>query len=92
MSDDELRRDGKMLIRVVSERTQLLPSSVLDSEDLVARCPLHPDLNSRALHVTPARALWYCFECQGGGDVIAFVQAVEGCTYREALDYLRARS
>ena len=36
-------------------------------------CPFH-DEKSPSFHVTPARNVFYCFGCQKGGDVIAFLQ------------------
>lgn len=54
-------------------------------EQMRGRCPIH-DGGERALVITPAKGLWYCFapECQVGGDVIELVAKVKQVTARNA--------
>ena len=54
-------------------------------------CPFH-DERTPSFQVTPARGLFYCFGCGKGGDVIGFLQEIEGCTFVEAVERLAARS
>lgn len=48
-------------------------------------CPLH-DSGSRALVLTPAENVWYCFapQCHAGGGVIELVMKVRGLGDRDA--------
>ncbi|MEN6548455.1 MAG: AAA family ATPase [Armatimonadia bacterium] len=48
-----------------------------------ALCPLHAEGNG-SLTVW-ANGGWHCFGCHKGGDAFAFVQAVENCSFTEAL-------
>lgn len=59
-------------------------------DDLVCRCPLpgHED-RTASFHVTPSTKLWHCFGCGRGGDVIEFVMAHSGVSFREAVAQLQ---
>lgn len=37
-------------------------------------CPLHPSKSGRSFTVNLRTGLWYCFSCEVGGDIIAFVR------------------
>ena len=50
-------------------------------------CPFH-DEKSPSFHVTPARSVFYCFGCQEGGDVIGFLQKIEGLGFADAVERL----
>jgi DNA primase len=52
---------------------------------LVGRCPFHRDQGQPNLHVYPFSASWYCYRCAMGGDVIRFVERLEGIGFREAV-------
>lgn len=47
------------------------------------RCPIHTDKHP-SLIIYPEQQSWYCFGCNRGGDVIAFIQAVEKVDFRGA--------
>ena len=47
-------------------------------------CPFHDD-NSPSFAVYPHTNSFYCFGCAKSGDVITFVQEMEGCSFREAV-------
>jgi DNA primase len=53
-------------------------------------CPFH-DEKTPSFHVTPERGFFHCFGCQEGGDVITFVQKVEGVGFAEAVERLADR-
>ncbi len=53
-------------------------------------CPFH-DEKSPSFHVTPSRGFYHCFGCEEGGDVITFVQKVEGVGFTEAVERLAGR-
>lgn len=72
-------------------------SSVVQSENIElrqrgrlfwARCPFHQE-RTPSFSVDPERQRWRCFgACNGGGDVISFIQKLKGLTFPGALSYL----
>ena len=50
-------------------------------------CPFH-DEKSPSFHVTPSRNVFYCFGCGEGGDVIGFLQKIEGLGFSGAVERL----
>jgi DNA primase len=53
-----------------------------------ACCPFH-DERTPSFVVTPARGTWHCFgACGEGGDVIRFLEKLDGLTFREAVEEL----
>jgi DNA primase len=55
--------------------------------DLVGLCPFHSE-KTPSFHVHPDRGFFKCFGCGTGGDVITFVQKVEGVGFGEAVRIL----
>lgn len=55
---------------------------------LIGRCPFHADAGRPNLHVYPETESFYCFRCGVGGDVITFVEMIEGIDFREAVTRL----
>ncbi len=54
-------------------------------------CPFH-DERTPSFQVTPTRGLYYCFGCGKGGDVIGFLQEIEGLSFVDAVERLAARA
>ena len=52
-----------------------------------ALCPFHNE-KSPSFMVSEERQMWHCFGCGKGGDVLSFVQEMEGLGFREALKLL----
>ena len=50
-------------------------------------CP-SGDGGARAFVITPAKGVWYSFGLQQGGDVLALVELVNGCSTKEAAQFL----
>ena len=53
-------------------------------------CPFH-DEKSPSFTVRESAGTFHCFGCGEGGDVVAFVQKVDGLTFVEAVERLAAR-
>ena len=50
-------------------------------------CPFH-DEKTPSFNVNPARGSFHCFGCQEGGDVISFLQKIDGLTFVESVERL----
>ncbi|HEX5495746.1 MAG TPA: DNA primase [Mycobacteriales bacterium] len=86
--DIALVRERSPVEEVVGEQVALRNAGGGSMKGL---CPFH-DERSPSFHVTPARGLWYCFGCGEGGDVIRFVEKVDGVGFTEAVERLAARA
>lgn len=53
-------------------------------------CPFH-DERTPSFHVRPQVGRWHCFGCNEGGDVISFVQKIDGLGFTETVEYLAER-
>ena len=53
-------------------------------DQLMAECPFHPD-KTPSLSIAPSKGLWHCFGCETSGDVIGFVEKMEGVGFQPAL-------
>jgi len=54
---------------------------------LRGKCP-SGEGGERAFVVTPSKGVWYSFAEEKGGDVLALVQLVNGCSAKEAAQFL----
>jgi DNA primase len=68
---------------VVNEYTALKKAGVYWR----AHCPFHSE-KTPSFTVSPHKEIYYCFGCNSGGDVIAFIAKAEQCTPLEAARYL----
>lgn len=85
--DVEAVRERVRIEDVVGQHVALRPAGVGSLKGL---CPFH-DEKSPSFHVRPQVGRYHCFGCGEGGDVIAFVQKVDGLGFTEAVEYLAAR-
>jgi hypothetical protein len=83
----EAIRQGNRIEDVAGEHTQLRRSG----SQLTGRCPIHSERTS-SFYVHPGKQVFRCHGCLAGGDVFAFVRAVNGCTFPEALKILANRA
>jgi hypothetical protein len=52
-------------------------------------CPFHPDTRPNSFFVNLSTGGYVCFSCGAkGGDMLAFLMARDGSTFREALEYI----
>jgi len=85
--DVDAVRDRTRIEEVVGQHVTLRPAGVGSMKGL---CPFH-DERTPSFHVRPQVGRWHCFGCGEGGDVISFVQKVDGLGFTEAVEYLAGR-
>lgn len=85
MTRDEIEeiRANNRIEQILERYLELKPGG----RCLFARCPFHQD-RSPSLAVFPLTQTWWCFGCGIGGDVLTFLQRIEGLTFREAVQRL----
>lgn len=75
-----LIREQANIVDIVSAYVRLQPSG----KSYRALCPFHQE-KTPSFYVSPDKGFWHCFGCGLGGDVIDFVQRIEGLTFPEAI-------
>ncbi|WP_029287982.1 DNA primase [Cellulomonas sp. HZM] len=85
--DVEAVRERARIEEIVGAHVTLKPAGVGSLKGL---CPFH-DERSPSFHVRPHVGRYHCFGCGEGGDVISFVQKVDGLGFTEAVEYLAGR-
>ncbi|MGI8994881.1 MAG: DNA primase, partial [Nocardioidaceae bacterium] len=90
-----IREDDIALVRERSRIDEVVSAHVTlrnaGGGSLKGLCPFHEE-KSPSFNVNPARGFFHCFGCQEGGDVITFVQKIEGVGFTEAVERLAGRS
>lgn len=76
------------ILGVVSQYVQLTKKS---SNNYFGLCPFHHE-KTPSFSVSPTKGIFYCFGCHAGGNVVTFIQRMEGLSYPEALRYLADRA
>ncbi|MGB5952871.1 MAG: DNA primase [Ornithinimicrobium sp.] len=69
---------------VVREHVTLRPAG---TGSLKGLCPFH-DEKTPSFTVRPAAGAWHCFGCGEGGDILAFVMAIDHLSFAEAVERL----
>ncbi|KQR16507.1 DNA primase [Cellulomonas sp. Leaf334] len=85
--DVEAVRERAHIEDIVGQHVTLRSAGVGSMKGL---CPFH-DERSPSFHVRPQVGRYHCFGCGEGGDVIDFVQKVDGLGFSEAVEYLAGR-
>ena len=75
------------IVAIISEHTEIKRSG----RQWMARCPLHGE-RTPSMSVAPEKGVYYCFGCQRSGDVITFVQEIEGLDFAGAVEMLAGRA
>jgi DNA primase len=71
------------LVDVVQQHVRLRKQG----RELWGLCPFHSE-KTPSFHVTEQKQSWYCFSCQKGGDMFAFVQEMEKTDFPGAMRIL----
>ncbi|MSO41626.1 MAG: DNA primase [Solirubrobacterales bacterium] len=79
-------REATDIVEVVSAHTDLRRSG----QRFTGLCPFH-DERTPSFSVDPAAKVYHCFGCGVGGDVIRFVQEMDGLEFPDAIESLAAR-
>ncbi len=82
--DIALVRERARIDEVVSDYVTLRNAGGGSQKGL---CPFH-DEKSPSFHVTPSRGFFHCFGCGEGGDVISFLQKIDGLSFAESVERL----
>lgn len=85
--DIETLRERVQIEDVIGQYVGLRPAGVGALKGL---CPFH-DEKSPSFQVRPQVGRYHCFGCGEGGDVINFVQKIDGLGFTEAVEHLAAR-
>lgn len=83
---DEVR--NRTDLREVVESYVTLKSAGIGS--FKGLCPFH-DERSPSFHIRPQLGTFHCFGCGESGDVIAFIQKMDHCSFTETVELLAAR-
>jgi DNA primase len=75
------------IVSVIGDRVRLQRRG----QSHVGLCPFHKE-KSPSFHVNSERGFFYCFGCQAGGNVISFIQQLDGLTFPEAVRELAERA
>ncbi len=76
------------LVEVISAHVALKKSG---ASSFLGLCPFHNE-KTPSFNVNAERGVWKCFGCGEGGDVIAFVQKIDGLTFPQAVEQLARKA
>ncbi len=80
-------REATNLVDVVSQHVELKKSG----GGYVGLCPFHGE-KTPSFSVSEDKQVYHCFGCKASGNVYSFVQANQGLTFPEAVEYLAKRA
>ncbi|MET0413892.1 MAG: DNA primase [Polyangiaceae bacterium] len=80
-------RQRVSIVTVIGERMKLERRG----QSHVGLCPFHKE-KSPSFHVNIERGFFYCFGCKATGNVIGFVQQLDGLTFPEAVRVIAERA
>jgi len=87
MSDIQLIKDKIDIAEFIGEYVQLKKAGA----NWKGCCPFHSE-KSASFMVHPEKQIWHCFGCSKGGDILSFLQEIEGIEFSEALKILADRA
>ncbi len=85
LADDGVERvkNTADIVQIVRDHVRLRKSG----SNFIGLCPFHSE-KTPSFHVHSTRQFFYCFGCHAKGDVIKFVQLMEGLTFPDAIRWL----
>ncbi len=83
----EAVRHQVSIVAVIGERVRLERRG----QTHLGLCPFHKE-KTPSFNVNAERGFFYCFGCQASGNVISFIQQVDGLTFPEAVRELAERA
>ncbi len=83
----EAVRHQVSIVAVIGERVRLERRG----QSHLGLCPFHKE-KSPSFNVNADRGFFYCFGCQASGNVISFIQQLDGLTFPEAVRELAERA
>ncbi|HQO10975.1 MAG TPA: CHC2 zinc finger domain-containing protein, partial [bacterium] len=75
------------IVEVIREYLQVKAVGV----NFQALCPFHRE-KSPSFVISPDKQIWHCFGCGKGGDVLSFVQEMEGLSFPDTLRLLAPKA
>jgi DNA primase len=86
--DEKVRevRERAPILEVISDYMSLRKSGA----NYQGLCPFHGE-KTPSFNVNPARGIFHCFGCGVGGNVVTFVQRIEGLSFPQAVKLLAKR-
>jgi DNA primase len=86
--DDKVNevRERASIVEVIADYVSLRKSGA----NYQGLCPFHGE-KTPSFNVNPSRAIFHCFGCGVGGNVITFVMKMEGLSFPEAVKFLAKR-
>jgi len=78
----------KESVKIEETLEQLGLNMKLANNQFRGSCPVCVNSGPRSLAITPSKQAFYCFEARTGGDVIALVSHINGCSMKQAAEQL----
>ena len=86
---ERVKRETDLLALVQSRGVELKKHG---AKDFIGRCPFHNDQDSPTSSSRRTKGLWHCMACGKAGNVIQFVQAHDGLSFRHAFEVVARRA
>jgi len=87
MSDVEDIKTKLDIVEVIREYIQVKATGA----NFQALCPFHRE-KTPSFVISPDKQIWHCFGCGKGGDVLSFVQEIEGLSFPDTLRLLAPKA
>lgn len=91
MASDVQIEEIKTRLEITQTVQQYVPSLKRKGRNYFGLCPFHGE-KTASFSVNPELGIFKCFGCGEGGDVLTFLQKIEGLEFREALELAAERA
>lgn len=88
-SEEDIRqiREANDLVELFSERTRVQRKG----RDFWCCCPFHQE-KTPSCKIDSSTQTWHCFGCGEGGDIISYIEKIDGVGFVDALRFLARRA